>query len=329
MKKNEIFALTLIRNVGQGTVASVVNYMIENSIESIQDINIDDLISNIRYGKAKKALQENLEWDTFQHYISEADIAIEETESKGITIVAIFEDMYPPLLKLTKSAPIFLYCKGNLSLLSSINNVAVVGTRENTDHGKVITEKTVSFLCENDYTIVSGLALGIDTIAHEQALKAKGNTIAVLVDVDNIQPASNRDLAQRIIQAGGLLIAEENPGIRIIPSMFAKRDRIQSGMSLAVFPIETSKDGGTMHAVKSAKEENRLIYIPDTTKSGYADTNIKQLEGLKYLIEEKIAIPYTRNLYQEIILQLKKKEAELNSPPLKKNQQTQDLGLFG
>src|SRR5690606_2385561 len=113
-----------------------------------------------------------------------------------------------------------------------------------------IARRTVEHFVKNDFVIVSGLALGIDSVAHEATLKNLGKTIAVLVDVARISPAINRGLAHEIIESGGLLVAEHPPETRAIPAFFAKRDRIQSGLSLAVFAIETSVDGGTMHAVR-------------------------------------------------------------------------------
>ena len=330
MDKNEIFALELIRNVGPTTVSKIIDYMEKQSIDSIRDIDVNDLIINIRQTKTKEALLENLPWENFQRYINDAKEKIFDIEEKGISIVCINDTNYPKLLKMIKTAPVFLYCRGDLALLEKTNNVAVVGTRNNTEHGKLIAEKTIEFLCENDYTIVSGLALGIDTIAHQKTLDQGGKTISVLVDVDNVQPASNRDLANDILEQGGLLVAEEKPGTKTIPSMFAKRDRIQSGMSLAVFPIETSINGGTMHAVKSATKENRFVYVPDAAKSGYVDIGIEQIEGIKYLIEEEIAIPYTKKIYGDILESLHKKEKELMFHPKEENSQvSNDKGLFG
>jgi DNA processing protein len=313
MKKSEIFALTLIPHIGTKTIRKLVDLMIEREISFIQDINIDHFITGIKNGRTKNALKENLVGKNFQLFLEKAHQEIERIERKGVHIVSIYEKVYPQCLRLTQSAPIFLYCKGNLDLLKNTKNVAVVGTRKNTTQGKLITEKTVEFLVSNEYTIVSGLALGIDTIAHERTMKENGKAIAVLADVDNIQPAKNRELAEKILDRNGLLVAEEKPGVEILPSMFVKRDRIQSGLSLAVFPIETGKKGGTLFAVHSAKDEDRLIYAPDFSKGGYKNTDIEQLEGIKYLIDNHIAIPYTSAQYPHILQALKEKELQLCS----------------
>ncbi len=305
MNRNEIYALSRIKGIGPKAISNILDHLEAASIDSIKDLDLKLLLGDKRLSRYKTIIAENLTWDTFERHIKVAQEKIAEIEENNISVVCITDENYPPLLKLTKDAPVFLYCKGNLSLLTASNNVAVVGTRNNTSYGKLITEKTVQFLCLNDYTIVSGLALGIDTIAHQEALDVDGKTISVLVDVDNIQPSSNRELAERVLEQDGLLISEEPPGTRIIPSLFAKRDRIQSGLSLAVFAIETSIDGGTMHAVKNAEKENRLVFVPNIDQIGYKDMNIEQLEGVKYLIEEEKAIPYTKNKYPEVLKELK------------------------
>ena len=301
MNRDEIYALSCIKGIGPKAILAIIDCLGDISLKEI-DINL--LLSDKRLSRYKSIISNNLPWDTFEKYIALAQNKIAEIEKKNITVLCITDPRYPSLLKLTKDAPVFLYCKGNLSLLESSNNVAVIGTRNNTSYGKLITKKTVQFLCLNDYVIVSGLALGIDTIAHEEALNSNGKTISVLVDVDNIQPSSNRDLAEKILNKNGLLVSEEPPGIRILPSHFVKRDRIQSGLSLAVFPIETSIDGGTMYAVKNAEKEKRLLFVPNIDKVGYMDVNIEQTEGIRYLIEEKKAIPYTKNNYQDILKEL-------------------------
>ena len=305
MDRNEIYALSCIRGIGPKAISSILDHMEAASLDSIKDVDMELLLNDKKLSRYKNIIAENLSWDTFKKYINVARNKIVEIEEKNISIVCITDENYPSLLKLTKDAPVFLYCKGNLSLLASSNNVAVVGTRNNTSYGKLITEKTVQFLCLNKYTIVSGLALGIDTIAHKEALNINGKTIAVLVDVDNIHPSSNKELAEKILEQDGLLISEEAPGIRIIPSLFAKRDRIQSGLSLAVFAIETSIDGGTMHAVKNAEKENRPVFVPNINQISYEDMDIEQLGGIKYLIEEKKAVPYSKTNYPEIVERLK------------------------
>ena len=251
MDNNELFALNSIKGIGPKAVSIIINHLKQHSVNSLKDIDIDILLHDKNLTtKHKEIIKENLPWGKLQRYVEHASATLYDIEKKGIDIVSINDSNYPALLKMTQDAPLFLYCKGNLSLLNTLDNIAVVGTRQCTSLGQRITEKSVEFMCDNNYTIVSGLALGIDTIAHQTAHNSGGKTISVLVDVDNIQPSSNRKLADNIFDNNGLLVAEIPPGTKIIPSMFAKRDRIQSGLSLAVFPIETNIDGGVKRGAK-------------------------------------------------------------------------------
>lgn len=321
MDNDELFALNSIKGIGPKAVSIIIDHLKQYSVKSLKEVDIDFLLQDKNLTtKHKESIKENLPWGKFQRYVEHASATLYDIEKKGIDVVSINDANYPVLLKMTQDAPLFLYCKGNLSLMNTLDNIAVVGTRQCTSLGERITEKSVEFMCDNNYTIVSGLALGIDTIAHQAALNSGGKTISVLVDVDNVQPSSNRKLADDIFDNDGLLVAEMPPGTKIIPSMFAKRDRIQSGLSLAVFPIETDIDGGTMHAVKAALKENRLVYVPDVNQSGYSDLNIPQLGGIQYLIDESKAIPYTKSMYSDILNALELKKDELLNPKVEPKQ---------
>jgi len=320
MNIEEVYALTKIKGIGPKAILEIMNVIDDYCIDTFRDLDLDLLLNEKKLSRVKKIIEENLPWNRFESYIGNAQHEIYNIENKGIDIVGFYDEQYPQLLKMTSDAPLFLYCKGNLPLLHNLNNIAVVGTRQNTPHGKLITEKSVQFMCENNYTIVSGLALGIDAIAHQASLDSKGKTISVLVDVDNVQPSRNRGIADDILANDGLLVSEMPPDTKIIPAMFAKRDRIQSGLSLAVFPIETNIDGGTMHAVRAAIKENRLVYVPDVEKSGYPDKNIPQLGGIKHLIEEEQAIPYTKDMYGDILKNIEVKKYELLHPKLELKQ---------
>jgi DNA processing protein len=311
MHESEIIALQNIKGIGSAAISKLIIYLNNLSATTLLDIDFDALVTNSNLSRYKKVLEANLHKDSLKDAIIHANEEIESLESRGIRVIPITSDLYPKQLKLIKSPPTLLFCKGNIELLSQNRSVAVLGTRNNTPLGKQITAKTTSFLVSSGFVIVSGLALGVDAIAHEECLYCKGETIAVLVDVENVQPSKNKNLAEDILSQGGLLISENAPGITIIPSLFVKRDRIQAGLSLAIFPIETSINGGTMHAVKAAKQENRLIYVPDHTKSGYKDKGIEQISGIISLSHDHYVEPYTRSSYPGIIDKLHKKESEM------------------
>jgi len=112
------------------------------------------------------------------------------------------------------------------------------------------------------YVIVSGLAEGIDTAAHQGALDVNGTTVAVIAHgLDRIYPAKNKKLANEIIKHGGAIVSEYSWGAKIFRNYFVARDRIQSGLSLGVIVVETEIDGGTMHTVKSCKDQKRTLIV--------------------------------------------------------------------
>jgi len=310
---NQFLAFSKIKGLGPKALKEIITYFKAKNITNIFETDLDMFLSGINLpNKLKDTIKMNISNGAFNQFIIEADNDLNLCFEKNIKVMSYYNENYPKYLKLLDDAPMFLYCKGNIDLLNNQNNVAVVGTRNNSDYGKLITQKTVQFLVENDYCIVSGLALGIDTIAHESSLEFSGKTISVLVDVDDIAPKTNLKLAQRILDNGGLLVAENPPKSKIIPALFAKRDRIQTGLSLAVFPIETSLNGGTFHAINTGIKYKRKVFAPDVKRSGYSDTDIPQLEGIRSIIENNQAFAYTKTDYPKVLEILNDKKDELN-----------------
>ena len=150
---------------------------------------------------------------------------------------------------------------------------------------------------------MSGLALNIDSIAHESSFLNAGRTIAVVVDVINVYPRKNRELSRKIVSNNGLLLAENKPGVSVKPYHFISRDRIQSALSSAVFPIETCINGGTMHAVKAANKLKIPIFIPDYAKLGYEE-NSPQLAGMLEVEKRYFAKKFDKSNYDDILRKL-------------------------
>ena len=139
-----------------------------------------------------------------------------------------------------------------------------MGTREPTPFGKETAQRLGCTAAEAGYVIVSGLALGCDTHAHEGCLKARGIGVAVLAHgPDTVHPAANRDLADRLLESGGCLTSEHPAGTRPARAAFAERNRIQSGLSDGVLVIETDVKGGTMHTVRFARTQGRALACID------------------------------------------------------------------
>lgn len=185
-------------------------------------------------------------------------------------IVEIFQDSnnYPFILKSIKKPPNPLYAIGNIELLNK-QAVAIVGTRDPSKIGRLVTSQITKYYANNDFVIVSGLALGIDAIAMEVALSRGGPIIGVLPSsLDNIVPKKNKKLAKLIIKNGGLLISERPKGSRVYKSSYVERNRIISGISTAIIIVESSINGGTMHTYKFAKEQIRPVIVADLEAEG-------------------------------------------------------------
>ncbi|HEY8886605.1 MAG TPA: DNA-processing protein DprA [Candidatus Microsaccharimonas sp.] len=160
-------------------------------------------------------------------------------------------------------SPKTLYVVGTLPTerFPTTTVVAIVGTRKPTPYGKEVTFNLAYKLAQKGVIIVSGLALGIDAIAHRAALEAGGTTIAVLANgLDSVYPQAHRKLAQDIIESGGALISEYPPGTPARDFQFLARNRIVSGLSDAVVVTEAAARSGTLATVAHALEQNREVF---------------------------------------------------------------------
>ena len=215
------------------------------------------------------------------------DAELERLAQYGVSALTWQDDAYPARLKETPDPPPVLYLMGTL-LPEDETSVAVVGTRRPTDYGRRVTDGLCAALAQRRITVVSGLALGIDTGAHTAALRGGGRTIAVLGNgLDTIYPAENGRLAQNIIAAGGAIVSEFALGAKPEPSNFPRRNRIISGMTLGTLVTEAGETSGTRWTVYHALEQNREIFcVPGSIYSPASKlTNRLIREGAKLVCE--------------------------------------------
>lgn len=166
---------------------------------------------------------------------------------------------YPSLLKEISHPPQRLWLKG-AKLNNTEKRLTVVGTRNPTLYGRRTVEKLIKEVAASGVTIVSGLAIGIDGLAHKAALDAGGKTIAVMAGgLDNIYPPSNQKLGERILISGGTLISEYPKGTEYFKGNFVARNRIQSGLSEAVLIVEAAEKSGTLITADFAIDQNRIV----------------------------------------------------------------------
>lgn len=182
---------------------------------------------------------------------------------KHILLVPYTSELYPPFLSQITDRPFLLYVKGNADALAhtGAKSVAVVGTRRMTGYGKAVTTELTSGLVSAGCQIVSGMAWGIDAVAHRTALDANGVTVAVLgCGVDVIAPASNTDLYTDIQANAGAVISEIPVGVRPNKGMFPARNRIISGLSAGVVVTEGPEHSGALITARFAAEQGREVF---------------------------------------------------------------------
>lgn len=254
-----ILAISSIRGVGPKSLMAIVNHMNTNNIapKSAEELYcyLDE------YGPARAKITE----DTIYKAYSDAGYIIRESERQGINVLTYFDANYPEMLRRTMTEdgkidpPLILYYKGNLDILEK-PSIAVIGTREPTQEGVNAGLYLSSKIASLGYNIVSGLALGCDTMGHRGALNANGGTIAFLAHgLDTVYPPQNRSLALEILEKGGLLISEYPIGTPCNAYRLVARDRLQAGLALATLVVQTGVRGGTMHAVRSTLSSGKPV----------------------------------------------------------------------
>lgn len=188
------------------------------------------------------------------------DKIIENLDKLKIDTITVYSKEYPITLKNIDTPPFVLYYKGDINLLKS-NCFAIVGSRHITNYGKQVTEKFTADLVKANFVIVSGLASGVDTVAHSVTLQNKGKTIAVLAGgLDEIYPATNTQLAENIVRNGGLLITETKPYKKTESYMFPIRNRIISGLSRGILVTEAQEKSGVLHTKNYALDYGRDVF---------------------------------------------------------------------
>ena len=235
-----------------------------NSLKEVVNENLARRIQKVNYNRKKieSALKKEL------NILSKID---------G-DIITVWDNSFPSLLKKIYDPPLLLYTKGTFTEDDEYS-IAIVGTRQPTNYGKIQTERIASELANQNITIVSGMARGIDSIAHKTTLKVGKRTIAVTGSgLDVIYPPENKKLFDEISE-NGLIISEYELETKPNAENFPKRNRIISGLSLGCIIVETGITGGAMQTASFALDQNREVFaVP-------GNLGIKQSEGTNLLIQ--------------------------------------------
>ncbi len=207
------------------------------------------------------------------------EVVMKKIADQGVTVITWDEDVYPRRLKEIDQPPPVLFVRGSINVEDDWA-VSVVGTRRVTPYGRQVAAEIARFLAQNGVTVVSGLARGVDAIAHQSAMQAGGRTLAILGSgVDVIYPPEHRKLAEEIVQQGAV-ISDYPLGTQPESSNFPPRNRIIAGLSLATIVVEAGERSGALITAEFAVEQGRDVFaVPGSILA-------PQSEGTNRLIEQ-------------------------------------------
>lgn len=250
-EREALIALNMMEGMGPITVSALVSVL--GSAEAVFSASRAELMTVERVGSKIADLilsqRDKLDWEQ----------EINTADELGIRIITCQDPEYPESLQAIHDPPLVLYIKGGLESRDS-KAIAVVGTRRPTYYGKDVAARLAGQIAEAGYTVVSGLAAGIDTIAHRQALTMKGRTLAVVgCGLKHMYPESNRKLAEEIARSGAV-ISEFPLDRKPDKTTFPIRNRIVTGLSTGVLVVEAGIKSGAMITARLAMEQGRNVF---------------------------------------------------------------------
>ena len=287
--ENIILALLSIPKIGRKSVDYFIKYMKE---KPTNENDIVDIFVELKNNNKKINIPS----------VEEVKIAYEKayeivrvSKKQNIETIDILNPNFPKRLKIIENNPQVLFYKGNYNAVINDYSIAIIGSRDaSLENQKKSYEMANCFASEN-YSIVSGLAIGCDTYAHKGCLDAKGMTVAVLSSgLDSIYPIQNRELAENIIKNNGCLLSEYPIGCASFKNNFIERDRLESGLSLGTIVVEANIKSGTMHTANFTLEQERALICFDIDKSGnkslLENKNVLGINGKEDISKIKIKL---------------------------------------
>lgn len=257
-------ALSLLPGIGPATLRKLAG------LPAFEDLSVEELGALVP--ALSKVLGVPRAWDGA---LSQAEEQLELAQRHAARILSPMDPEYPALLAGSKDDPFILYVRGLLAPVPT-QSVAIIGTRQPTAHGEVIARRITQYFVSMGWSVVSGLALGCDAIAHETAVDAKGHTVAVLAHgLHTIAPSKHRGLAEAILNAGGALVSQYPFGREVIPQQFVQRDKTQAGLAQGVVMIQSDLHGGSLHASRATLEYGRWLAVPYPTEIDRSNAEIK------------------------------------------------------
>ena len=247
----------------------------------------------------------NNQWET-AYARARTELATGEAIGAGMTTV--LDDDYPLNLRFIHNLPPFLFYLGNLREDADAKSVAVVGTRKASEKGAETAWNLASELAEQGITVTSGLARGIDTAAHNATLEAGGRTISVFgTGITKVSPVGNRELAERIVDEGGLLVSQFFPSAPGAQWTFGKRNEVTSGISQATVVVEASKTSGARRQARLAFEHgkrvflmNQLVLCEEWAQKMITDGKATLVVNVEEIVEQIVETSRLRNADQAL-----------------------------
>lgn len=310
-----LLKILALPNVGNKRAMQIASELIAREITEPTDLELYEFANELLQGKACfTSSEERNAWPSIANRI------LEESVQKNITVLSYFDESYPESLKNISDHPVMLYAMGNLSAFKVQPAIAVIGTRSPTDWGYRSGERIAMNLAEAGINIVSGLAMGCDMAGHIGALKAKGTTTAVLAHgLQGIYPTANKPLAERILAEGGLLLSEYPIGTQPHKGYFVQRDRLQAGLSLGTFVIETDVEGGSIYTMEYTLKYGRKLMC-----LSHPDALLQELKvqgNQKYLKEGKAVAIVSKKDVDQLIESIHLGALSLSNAPISSAQQ--------
>ncbi|WP_054198845.1 DNA-processing protein DprA [Clostridium baratii] len=296
---NKYYIALQLMGINNNIIIEIMKCFNKNELKKLFEGDILELSFkyNIRIDKYIEKFNDKL---YINKIIKRSEDVIRKNKELKIKTILYTSKQYPDRLKIIKDPPAIIYLKGRNILKHDLKSVACIGTRTPTTFGVNAIKSIVKNLVNEQFTIISGLAEGVDELVHKICLENNGRTIAVLAHgLDIIYPKKNEGLANHILEKGGTLLSEFPVGTKIEKFMFVNRNRIVSALSKGVVMIEAKQKSGTRHTVNFAIEQNKPIFCPVFTSfSIYSGLNLE-------LIKEKKATTINGNDdYVKIISEL-------------------------
>lgn len=296
-------------NINQKTIAWL------NSAKGISNKKIEKLIDY--FNGSPEYIWDNFESEKFNLSILKPETIsflintknsfeerlLKRLNDENASLITIYDECYPKRLKEIDGAPSILYYKGTLDGIDNLS-ISIVGSRKATSYGKWAAEKFASELATFGVNIVSGLAAGIDSVAHRSALKSGAKTVGIIgCGIDIIYPNFNEKLYSELAEKGGVVITEYPFGMQPMPNNFHDRNRIISGLSDGVLVIEAQEKSGTLITAGHAANQGKEIFaVPGNIDSLYS-------RGTNYLIKDGAKLTISIDDIIEEIPELRKRAA--------------------